>query len=196
MNGLFSFTPDGAPLLGESREVRGFWVAEAVWITHGAGVGRVMAEWISSGVPSIDISECDIHRFEPYAHSPAYVLARSSQSFQEVYDIIHPQQPMEEPRPLRTSPFYPRQKELGAYFLEASGWERPQWYESNERLLAQYEVPEIEDEWAGRYWSPVVGAEHLATRERVALFDMATLKKRSEERRVGKECRSRWSPYH
>ena len=22
------------------------------------------------------------------------------------------------------------------------------------------------------------------------------LKKRSEERRVGKECRSRWSPYH
>jgi dimethylglycine oxidase len=177
MNGLFSFTPDGAPLLGESREVRGFWIAEAVWITHGAGVGKVMAEWISSGVPSIDISECDIHRFEPYAHSPAYVLARSSQSFQEVYDIIHPQQPMEEPRPLRTSPFYPRQKELAAYFLEASGWERPQWYESNERLLAQYEVPEIEDEWAGRYWLPVVGAEHLATRERVALFDMATLKK-------------------
>src|SRR5260370_19475561 len=24
----------------------------------------------------------------------------------------------------------------------------------------------------------------------------ADLKKRSEERRVGKECRSRWSPYH
>ena len=23
-----------------------------------------------------------------------------------------------------------------------------------------------------------------------------SLKKRSEERRVGKECRSRWSPYH
>ena len=24
----------------------------------------------------------------------------------------------------------------------------------------------------------------------------STLEKRSEERRVGKECRSRWSPYH
>src|SRR3712207_958546 len=26
--------------------------------------------------------------------------------------------------------------------------------------------------------------------------DTSTLEKRSEERRVGKECRSRWSPYH
>ncbi len=103
-------------------------------------------------------------------------MARSSQSFQEVYDVIHPQQPMDEPRPLRTSPFYARQRELGAYFLEASGWERPQWYGANESLLAGYDVPEM-DEWAGRYWSPIVGAEHHATRERGALFDMASLKK-------------------
>jgi dimethylglycine oxidase len=176
MNGLFSFTPDGAPLLGQSREVHGFWVAEAVWITHAPGVAKVMAEWITEGVPGIDNSSCDIHRFEPYASSPAYVSVRSSQSFQEVYDIIHPQQPMEEPRPLRTSPFYPRQKELGAYFLEASGWERPQWYEANDSLLAGRGIPD-RDEWSGRYWSPIVGAEHLLTRERGALFDMATLKK-------------------
>jgi dimethylglycine oxidase len=176
MNGLFSFTPDGAPLLGQSREVDGFWVAEAVWITHAPGVGKVMAEWITDGVPSIDISGCDVHRFEPYALSSAYVSARSSQSFQEVYDIIHPQQPMEEPRPLRTSPFYPRQRELGAYFLEASGWERPQWYAANDLQLAGREIPDLE-EWAGRYWSPLVGAEHQVTRERGALYDMASLKK-------------------
>ena len=34
----------------------------------------------------------------------------------------------------------------------------------------------------------------------VAVNDLALIKKqmkdRSEERRVGKECRSRWSPYH
>ncbi|MGH3145969.1 MAG: aminomethyltransferase family protein, partial [Rubrobacter sp.] len=74
------------------------------------------------------------------------------------------------------SPFYVRQRELGAYFLEASGWERPQWYGVNDSLLAGYDVPEMED-WAGRYWSPIVGAEHLAARERVALFDMASLKR-------------------
>ena len=27
-------------------------------------------------------------------------------------------------------------------------------------------------------------------------FEQRTHKRRSEERRVGKECRSRWSPYH
>jgi dimethylglycine oxidase len=176
INGLFSFTPDGGSLLGESREVRGFWMAEAIWVTHAAGAARLIAEWMTDGDPTIDPSGLDVHRFDEYAKSPAYVLARSSQSFQEVYDIIHPQQPMEEPRPLRTSPFYPRQRELGAYFLEASGWERPQWYAANDSLLAEYDIPEME-EWAGRYWSPIVGAEHQVTRERVALFDMASLKK-------------------
>jgi dimethylglycine oxidase len=175
MNGLFSFTPDGGPLLGESREAKGFWIAEAVWITHAIGVGKVMAEWITSGEPGMDISGADVHRFEPYALSPSYILARSAQSFREVYDIIHPQQPMEEPRPLRTSPFYPRQKALGAYFLEASGWERPQWFEANEPLLDGREVSE-RGEWAGRYWSKVVAAEALATREHVALYDMTSLK--------------------
>lgn len=176
INGLFSFTPDGGSLLGESKEVRGFWMAEAVWVTHAAGAGRMIAEWMVEGAPSIDPSGLDVHRFDEYQKSPAYVLARSSQSFQEVYDVIHPLQPMDEPRPLRTSPFYARQRELGAYFLEASGWERPQWYAANEPLLARVEVPE-RDEWSGRYWSPIVGAEHVTTRERGAIFDMASLKK-------------------
>ena len=176
MNGLFSFTPDGGSLLGESREVRGFWMAEAVWVTHAAGAGRMIAEWMVEGAPSIDPSGLDVHRFDVYQKSPAYVLARSSQSFQEVYDIIHPLQPMDEPRPLRVSPFYMRQRELGAYFLEASGWERPQWYAANDSLLAGREIPE-RDEWSGRYWSPIVGAEHQATRERGAIFDMASLGK-------------------
>ena len=176
MNGLFSFTPDGGPLLGQSREAKGFWIAEAVWITHAIGVGKVMAEWITEGVPSMDISGADVHRFEPYALSPSYILARSAQSFREVYDIIHPQQPMEEPRPLRASPFYPRQQALGAYFLEASGWERPQWFEANESLPGGREVSD-RGEWAGRYWSKIVAAEALATRERVALYDMTSLKK-------------------
>ena len=48
-NGLFSFTTDGFPVLGESPQARGFWSAQAVWITHAAGVGRAVAEWIVNG---------------------------------------------------------------------------------------------------------------------------------------------------
>ena len=35
-NGIFSFTTDGGPLIGESPDVAGFWIAEAVWVTHTA----------------------------------------------------------------------------------------------------------------------------------------------------------------
>ncbi|QYJ16961.1 Dimethylglycine oxidase [Rubrobacter xylanophilus DSM 9941] len=176
INGLFSFTPDGGPLLGPSTAVRGFWVAEAIWVTHAAGAARAVAEWMVEGAPQVDLGGLDVSRFDEYARSPSYVMARSSQSFREVYDIIHPMQPMEEPRPLRTSPFYPRQRELGAYFLEASGWERPQWYAANEPLVAGRDIPE-RDDWSGRYWSPIVGAEHQITREAGGLFDLASLKK-------------------
>lgn len=176
INGLFSFTPDGNPLLGEAASVGGFWVAEAVWITHSAGVGKAMAELLVDGRSSIPLHGCDINRFEPLQLGPDYVHERSVQNFVEVYDIKHPLQPMDEPRPLRTSPFYPRQQGLGAYFLEASGWERPHWFESNAALLADYEIP-ARGPWAARYWSPIAGAEALATRDRVGLYDMTSLKR-------------------
>jgi dimethylglycine oxidase len=177
INGLFSFTTDDMPLLGPSRDVEGFWVAEAVWVTHSAGVGRAMAEWIADGYcSSFDLHECDVNRFEAHQLAPRYVRARACQNFVEVYDIKHPLQPMADPRPLRTSPFRPRQQELGAFFLEANGWERPQWYEANAGLVAGRDVPRPDD-WAARYWSPIIAAEAQVTREAVALYDMTALKR-------------------
>ncbi|MDQ3767545.1 MAG: FAD-dependent oxidoreductase [Actinomycetota bacterium] len=175
-NGLFSFTPDGMPLIGESREVRGFWAAEAVWITHSAGVGKATAEWIVKGTPSIDLRECDLNRFERFACSPAYVTARASQQYDEVYDILHPSQPLEQPRPLRVSPFHRRHEELGAFFLESNGWERPHWFNANSKLVGE-RVQAPSDDWAGRFWNPVIAVEHLTTRDRVGLYDMTTLKR-------------------
>ncbi len=64
MNGLFSFTVDNFPLMGEWNGLKGFWVAEAVWITHGCGVARAMAEWIVNGHPTLAVHECDVNRFE------------------------------------------------------------------------------------------------------------------------------------
>ncbi|GMA20672.1 FAD-dependent oxidoreductase [Arsenicicoccus piscis] len=177
-NGLFSFTPDGMPLCGPSPDVEGFWVAEAVWVTHSAGVGRAMAEWLHDGhVSSFDVHEFDINRFDDYQLAPDYVLARDCRNFVEVYDILHPLDPPANLRPLRTSPFYEREKALGAVFLEASGFERPQWYEANAPLVERYlgRIPTPND-WAARHWSPIVGAEVIATREGVAMYDMTALK--------------------
>ena len=129
-NGLFSFTTDGLPVLGESPQVRGFWSAQAVWITHAGGVGRAVAEWIVNGEPSMDLRECDFRRFHPHSLSRQYVKTRAAQQYREVYDIIHPRQQMANPRNIRLTPFFARQRALGAVFFEDAGWERPQWYEA------------------------------------------------------------------
>lgn len=175
MNGLFLFTSDGMPVLGPSRRVRGLWLAEAVWVTHSGGVGQAMAEWIAEGRPGVDLREADVHRFHDWGHAPAYVAERSAQNFREVYDIVHPLQPPERPRPLRVAPFHARTAELGAVYLPASGWERPQWYEANAPLLDDLDEIPARDAWSARHWSPIAAAEARVTRERVAMFDMSTL---------------------
>jgi glycine cleavage system aminomethyltransferase T/glycine/D-amino acid oxidase-like deaminating enzyme len=176
INGIFSFTPDGNPLMGESPDVRGFWLCEAVWVTHACGVGKAMAEWLVDGGSPTDLHECDLNRFEAHQLAPSYIHDRGVQNYIEVYDITHPLQPMEDPRPLRTSPFYEREQELGAFFLEGNGWERPHWYGVNEGLLGRYEIPR-RNAWAERYWHPIAGAEALATRDTAGLYDMTSLKR-------------------
>jgi glycine cleavage system aminomethyltransferase T/glycine/D-amino acid oxidase-like deaminating enzyme len=178
INGVFSFTPDTFPLMGESSDVAGFWVAEAVWVTHSAGVARAMAEWLVDGAPRTDVHESDVNRFDPHQLGPAHIRDRGIQNYNEIYDILHPLQPMEAPRPLRVSPFHQRQEALGAVFLEAGGWERPHWYEANRPLVERYadRIPERQG-WAARYWSPIAGAEALATRDGVAMYDMTSLKR-------------------
>ena len=176
INGIFSFTPDGMPVLGESLGVHGCWVAEGVWITHGAGVGKVIAEWMTHGSPSIDLREADLNRFAPHAHAPSYIKARGAQQYREVYDIIHPLQQIQHPRNLRLSPFHPRLQKQGGVFFETAGWERPQWFESNARLLEGHNY-RTRCGWEARYWSPIQAGEHWATRNNVALYDLTAFTK-------------------
>jgi glycine cleavage system aminomethyltransferase T len=179
-NGIFSFTPDGAPLVGESPDVAGFWIAEAVWVTHSAGVARAVAQLLVDGRSETALNGCDVHRFEEVQLDPGYVSETSQQNFVEVYDILHPLQPRESPRKLRISPFHPRQKELGAMFLEAAGWERPHWFEANAGLVDQLPAdwqPPARDDWAAMFHSPIAAAEAWRTRTAVALYDMTPLKR-------------------
>ena len=130
-NGIFSFTPDGFSIMGEHRDLPGFWVAEAVWVTHSAGVAKAMAEWILDGAPATDVHECDLYRFEEPAKSPEFILKTSSQAFVEVYDIIHPHQYRDEPReparqPVPSAPARPRRLLLRGWVLGTAGLVRGQ----------------------------------------------------------------------
>ena len=175
INGLLSLTPDGLPIIGETPEVRGLWSAAAVWIKEGPGVGKAVAEWLTHGEPEIDLQSSDIARFYEHQRTRAHVRARTAEGFNKTYGIVHPSEQWESNRNVRLSPFWARERELGAFFFETAGWERPQWYDANRRLLAEFgdRVEQREEEWESRWWSPIISAEHLAMRARAALFDLS-----------------------
>ena len=175
INGLLSLTPDGLPLLGETPEVKGLWSAAAVWVKEGPGVGKSVAEWMTHGESEIDLQSSDIARFYEHQRSRQHVRARAAEGFNKTYGIVHPAEQWESNRNIRLSPFHARERELGAVFFEAAGWERPHWYESNAKLLDEFgdRVTRREAEWDSRWWSSIINAEHLAMRERAAMFDLS-----------------------
>ena len=176
INGPEAFTPDGEFILGPT-EVRGLWTA-AGFCAHGlagaGGMGRLVAEWIAEGTPSLDTWEMDSRRFGRQYRSRSYTLARTLEVYETYYDVKYPGHERQAGRPLRLSPTYARLAELGAAFGEKSGWERPNWFEPNGERGDESLRPRG---WAGRLWSPAIGAEHVACRETAALFDETSFSK-------------------
>ena len=176
INGPEAFTPDGEFILGPS-EVRGFWVA-AGFCAHGlagaGGMGQLVAEWIVEGTPSLDVWHMDSRRFGAAYRSRDYTLARTAEIYETYYDVRFPGHERRAGRPLRVSPAYARLVELGAAFGEKSGWERANWFEPN---AAHGDESLRPHGWAGKLWSPAIGAEHVACRSAAALFDESSFAK-------------------
>ncbi|HRW04219.1 MAG TPA: FAD-dependent oxidoreductase [Caldilineaceae bacterium] len=175
-NGIFAFPVDGYPLLGEVQGIRGLWTALGSWLTHAGGVGKAIAEWMTHGESEWDLRQVHLHRFHDFQNTPAYLQQISDKNYREVWDPGHPRQPLSEPRNVRLSPFSPRLDALGAVYTTFAGLELANWHESNAELVGQYadQIPAREG-FAAAYWSPIQGAEHLATRNNVALFDLTGL---------------------
>jgi 4-methylaminobutanoate oxidase (formaldehyde-forming) len=176
INGPEAFTPDGEFILGPT-DVRGFWTA-AGFCAHGlagaGGMGKLVAEWIIEGTPSLDTWHMDSRRFGRNYHSREYTLARATEVYSTYYDVKYPGHERQAGRPLLVSPTYQRLQERGAAFGEKSGWERANWFAPNEALGDERLRPRG---WAGRLWSPAIGAEHVACREAAALFDETSFAK-------------------
>lgn len=178
INGPEAFTPDNEFVLGET-EVDGFFVA-AGFCAHGiagaGGIGKVMAEWVVSGDPGMDVWHMDVARFGRQYRSPSYTLKRTLETYETYYDIVYPGHERQAGRPLRTSPAYNWHAAHGASFGEKSGWERVNFYEANAPRSGGDESLRPRG-WAGRLWSPAVGVEHTATRESAGLFDESSFAK-------------------
>ena len=175
INGMFSFTPDAGSIVGESGNVRGVWVCEAVWVTHAAGMARQAVEWM---VERRAVLRPGRGRREPLLPVPddAVLRRRSaapSSTARSTTSCIR----SSSPRHHGTSAsrrFYDRQRRSGATFFTGAGWERPQWFEANRDLVGgvTHEWARRAG-WAARKWSPIVGGRAPGhARDAPALFDL------------------------
>ena len=177
-NGLLSVTADAGSLIGESPEVRGFWLCEAVWVKDGPGCARLCAEAMVNGKTQVDMHSFDISRFYPHQKERDFVKTRAFENSQTIYTpAVHPREPYITQREMFVSPFYDREKELGGHFEnEVAGWERALAYMSNREKLDNYikEVPLRENEWDTRHVPyDVANAEHLAMSDSVGMINLS-----------------------
>ena len=176
LNGPEGFTPDGEFLLGPTS-VKGFWVACA-FCAHGlagaGGIGKTMAEWIIDGHPEWDVWRLDVRRFGSNYNSLDYTVARTVETYSQYYDIHFPGEERLSRRGLRLSPTYSRLQDLGCFFGEKTGWERPNWFKPYEELARHGHEPKG---WSHHNWSRAIGYEHLMARENAGLFDETSFNK-------------------
>jgi 4-methylaminobutanoate oxidase (formaldehyde-forming) len=174
VNGPEGFTPDGDAIMGPAPELDNVFVAvgfNAFGIAAGGGAGRMMAEWIIDGEPSLDIWPLDIRRFGPYHRSRAYNVARTREIYGKHYTIHWPNEEHDSARGVRRSPLYFLLKEKGAVFGAKYGWERPNWF------APEGVAPKDELTFEIPNWFDHVGAEHKAAREAVVLIDQTSFNK-------------------
>jgi glycine cleavage system aminomethyltransferase T/glycine/D-amino acid oxidase-like deaminating enzyme len=170
-----SFTPDANLHVGEFPEAPGLWIAagfNSQGIIYSPGVGKALAEWIVEGHPTMDLTEVDIARMGRWANSRAWLHEKTAETLGRLYAMHWPALQSTTGRGVRRLPLEERYRNAGAAFGEASGWERPAWFEPGATeepvWLYDFERPS---------WFGPVGEEVKAAREGVALFDLTSYSK-------------------
>jgi heterotetrameric sarcosine oxidase gamma subunit len=170
-----SFTPDLAPIVGEAPELANYFVAaglNSVGILTGGGIGRLLAHWMLTGRPDVDVSAMNIDRLHPYQRNREYLATRTVESLGLVYATHYPGRAMRTARGAKVSPWHHRLAARRAYFKDVSGWESPDWYAPEG---VEPEVTELS--WGRQHWFGYWEAEHRATREGVIAMDMSFMSK-------------------
>ena len=169
-----SFTPDTRYIMGEAPELRNLFVAagfNSSGVASAAGAGKAMAEWITEGEMTEDLSEVDISRFQSWANNPAYLRDRTGEALGLLYAMHWPHRQPESARNVRQSPVHQRLASQGACFGVVAGWERPNWY------APEGVDPVYEYSWGRQNWFSHSAQEHMVVRQAVGLFDQTSFAK-------------------
>jgi glycine cleavage system T protein len=173
-NGPESFTPDDRYLLGESPDVRGMFIAagfNSIGIQSAGGAGKVLADWIVDGRPSMDLWDVDVRRVMPFQRNRTYLHDRTVESLGLLYAMHWPYRQPETARGVRRSPAHDRLAARGACFGETAGWERANWF------APEGVTPSYEYSYGRQNWFDYSAEEHHAVRTNVGLFDQTSFAK-------------------
>jgi heterotetrameric sarcosine oxidase gamma subunit len=169
-----SFTPDLAPAVGEAPGIRNYFVAagmNSVGILSAGGLGRVLAHWITTGRPDVDVTGFNVDRFRPWQAVDSYRAARTTEILGTVYAAHTPGTQLRSARDRLLSPVHDRLVEQGGYLREVSGWEGADWF------AGPGVTPTAKPTWGRAPWFEHWEAEHRAVREGVGLLDMSFMAK-------------------
>ena len=130
VNGPFTFSPDGNPLVGPIKGMRGMWMANAVMagLSQGGGVGLSLATWMTTGDPGADIWAMDVARYGDYANL-AYTNAKVRENYSRRFRITFPNEELTAARPLHTTPIHDRLTDHNAVWGAGFGLEHPLWFQ-------------------------------------------------------------------
>ncbi|WP_421695961.1 GcvT family protein [Aestuariivirga sp.] len=174
INGPIPVTADGEPIMGKAPGFENLYVAcgFTAGIAASGGAGLAMSNLILHGDAGMDLWPFDVRRFSDVQAQPRYLEERAIEAYAAYYKIHWPAEEAQAARNLRLSPLHGRLKEAGAVFGSKMGWERPNWFATQN--VAAEDVPSFEGK---PNWFAAVADEHRAIRERAALIDQTSFSK-------------------
>ena len=167
VNGAFTFSPDGNPLVGPVPGMRNYWLACGVMagFLQGGGVGKSLAEWMIDGEAEADVWPMDIARYGPFASNREYIRQTTGQFYSRRFVMTYPNEQLPAGRPLRKSPAYDAMSAAGCLWGCTWGLETP----------LMFAPPDFEETPTLRRSNafPIVAEECEAVRKRVGLVDIS-----------------------
>ena len=173
-NGPEAFTPDTNYLLGETPEIKNFYVCcgfNSIGIQSAGGAGKVTAEWMINGETNEDIFSLDIARFEKFQSETKFITNRVTETLGNLYAMHWPYKQYKTSRNIKLLPFHRDLKNKGACFGQVSSFEKPMWYSLNEKT-AKYKYS-----YGYQNWFDSADYETKNTRQHVGLFDLSSFAK-------------------
>ena len=168
VNGAFTFSPDGNPLVGPVPGKRGYWSACAVMagFLQGGGVGKTLAEWMIHGEPEADAWSMDVARYGTFAENREYIRQTTGQFYSRRFVMTYPNEQLPAGRPLKMAPAHDAMTAAGCRWGTSWDLEVPLYFAPSEDFV---ETPTLKRSNA----HDIVAAECKAVRENVGLLDIS-----------------------